>query len=221
MRMTTLEPDEHYQTSISLKPSVLQRAWSVFVTALSIVFQISVIIAVFTFFQRQEPKIERNIDHETKVLEIGRAGYAPLALNVYAVSFDLPLRKDDRGHIFLDPAVPIQSVGTHGKVGGAELWYPTSKLIIDLRRSPLKFSADEPLGSSPMTVYCLVIEARNLLSNQSVVETVLTQNSLFPVSMFGPIGSKGSMGGGYNATFFGVERLINSECRSLYEKIRH
>jgi hypothetical protein len=101
------------------------------------------------------------------------------------------------------------------------LWFPTSELNIDLEReSILKFKEADPF-TNVLTVYCLAIDARNVISNQSVVETLLTQKSLFSVSAFSPIGAIEALGGGYNARFFAAERLMNSECRTHHEKVRH
>jgi hypothetical protein len=79
-----------------------------------------------------------------------------------------------------------------------------------------EWSGDIP---SPYGVYCLEIEARNLLSNQSTVEPVLTPKLKFPASMFGPM-DLGGMGGGYPKALLAIEAQIKSDCLAFYDKMR-
>jgi hypothetical protein len=212
---------DQLQENTDVRRTSWRRICGGFAVALSLVFQTSVIIAAFAFVQGQEPQLENSIDQETKALHVGHAGFAPASLKIYAIAFDLPLISDERGRPALNPAVPIQSTTTRGKILEETLWFPRSEINIDLKReSILKFDVADPFTSA-LTVYCLAIEARNVISNQSVVETLLTQKSLFSVSAFSPLGAIEALGGGSNAKFFAAERLMNSECRALYEKMRH
>jgi hypothetical protein len=189
--------------------------------AISLIFGfISVIVAAIAYSQGQQPRLKYSIDHKTKALHVERAGFAPTSLTIYAIAFDVPLIGDVRGRSTLSPAVPIQSAYTGGKLLEQMLWFPTSELNIDLEReSILKFKEADPF-TNVLTVYCLAIDARNVISNQSVVETPHSKEPI-SVSAFRPIGAIEALGGGYNARFFAAERLMNSECRTHHEKVRH
>ena len=194
--------------------ALLRRAWGA-------VFQIAIFIAALSFLQRQQPVLDRRIDHGTKVLTIARAGISPLRLRVFAVKFDINFDTDNSGHAILNSAKPIGGFSTRGLLFEQTLWLPWSEIRLDLKTLP-RIPFDEWRGGdlpSPYGVYCLEIEARNVLSNQSVVEPVLTPVLRFSASLFGPIGS-GAMGGGYPDPMDAAEAQIKSECLALYDKMR-
>jgi hypothetical protein len=215
------EDDENISQSLR-RHGRRRELWEGVKTTVGLIFQISVIVAVISFFQRQEPQVERAIDHQTKVLTLSRAGWAPVGMKIYAIAFDVGFTKDAAGHFALNPTKPIDGVSTRGMILDQVLWYPWSSITVNLvGKATLPFDewtgGDQP---SPYTVYCLAIEARNKLSNQSAIETVLTDKAKFSASMFGPIGPWGAMGGGYPGALLSVERQISADCRAFYEKIR-
>jgi hypothetical protein len=96
---------------------------------------------------------------------------------------------------------------------------PWSTMRVDLARDT-QLPFDEWKGDlpSPYVVYCLEIEARNMLSNQSVVEAVLTPKVKFATSLFGFMGP--GVLGGDPSSLLATEAQIKSECLAMYEKMR-
>src|SRR5262249_50306531 len=152
------------------------RLWAWIKSALRVLFQVAIFIAALTFLQRQEPTITPSIDHQTKALTIAGSGFAPLTVRVYAIRFEINyLLADEGSHIALNAQDPISAVYTHGFVLEGTTWL--RPLAVDLRKSNLTFTTWPPETTAPPRqagLYCLAIEARNLLSNQSVIEPVLT-----------------------------------------------
>jgi hypothetical protein len=100
--------------SISLIPPWYQRTWTLAKAAGRTIFQISVFVAALTFLQRQEPLLDRKVDHGTKLLSITRVGISPLKAKIFAIRFDVNFVRDNRGHTSINPAVPINAIYTNG-----------------------------------------------------------------------------------------------------------
>ncbi len=197
-----------------------QRIWSFIKAAWSWIFQIAIFIAVLTFLQGQQPVLDRRIDHESKLLTIARAGFAPLNVRVFGVEFDVNFDRDAAGCVSINSAEPIKGASTRGLLFQQIMWIPWSTTRVDLKSYPqLPFDEWEGNLPSPYGVYCRAIEARNVLSNQSVVEPVITPKMKFAASMFGPMGL-GGMGGGNPKHLLDAEAQIKSECLALYDKMR-
>jgi hypothetical protein len=182
---------------------------------------VAILFAALTFLQKQEPLLERRLDHESKILTISRAGFAPLHVQVYASTFVVNFVRDDRGHTSINSSAPISAVYTNGRLLERTLWFPWSQMREDLKNVG-RLDFDEWMAETPtqFDVYCLAIDARNMLSNQSVIELVLTPRLRFRASIFGPIPQSGALGGGYPKDLFAVEALIKNDCRTLYDKVR-
>jgi hypothetical protein len=200
----------------------VQRAWSFIKAAWRAIFQIAILLAVLAFLQGQQPALDRAVDHGSKILTLskGPLDFSLLHVRVFAIEFDVNFDRDATGHASINSAKPIKSTSTRGLLFEQTLWIPWSTTRVDLKSySQLPF--DEWKGDlpSPYGVYCLAIEARNELSNQSVVEPVITPKLKFSASMFGPMGL-GAMGGGDPKPLLDAEAQIKSECLALYDKMR-
>ena len=206
---------------ISLAPRWYQRAWLFAASVWRAFFQIAIVLAALTFLQGQQPVLDRRIDHGSKVLTISRAGFSPLVVRIFAIKFDVNFDRDATGHASLNSAKPISGISTRGLLLKQTLWIPWSTMRVDLKSYP-QLPFDEWKGGdlpSPYGVYCLEIEARNVLSNQSIVEPVLTPEQTFSASMFGPMGLGGTMGGDPKP-LLAAEAQIKSDCLALYDKMR-
>jgi hypothetical protein len=197
------------------------RAWPIAAGLWRAIFQVAIFIAALAFLQAQQPLLDRRIDHGTKILTISRAGFSPIKVRIFAIEFDVNFDRDATGWASLNSAKPINSISTRGLLLEQLLWRPWSSMSVDLKSyAQLPFEEWKGEIPSPYGVYCLALEARNVLSNQSVVEQVLTPQQKFPASMFGPMGLGGAMGGGYPNPLFVAEAQIKSECLALYDKMR-
>jgi hypothetical protein len=194
--------------------------WGWFGPPLQAVFQIAVIFAALTFVQQQETLTVRSVDHGTKVLKIASVGLSPLMVRVYAIRFEINNLVDAANHVQLNAEDPIAGISTRGFVlEGTTWWQP---LTVDLKKSVGLTFTTWPREITPRQegLYCLVIEARSPLSNRSTIEPLLTPELLFPASLFGPMSSNASMGGGYPKGLLAVERQVKSDCLALYDKVR-
>jgi hypothetical protein len=203
-----------------LMPRWYERLWGWINPPLRALFQVAIIIAAASFVQQQEPDIDRRIDHESKVLTIASTGFAPLAVRVYAIRFEINYLVDAASHISLNTQEPIATVYTRGFVlEGTTWWHP---LAVDLKQSNgLTFATWSPETVPHQAgLYCLAVEARNILSNRSVIDLVLTPEMMFPASIFGPISRASVFGGGYPKSLLAVEQQVKSDCRALYDKVR-
>jgi hypothetical protein len=207
------------ETPISLMPRWYERLWGWINSLLGSVFQLTVIIAAVTFLQQLEPVIDRSIDHETKVLTVASTGFVPMTVRVYAIRFEINYLIDAANHIALNAQEPIAGISTRGFVlEGTTWWRP---LAVDLKRSNgLTFTTWPSELSRQAGLYCLAVEARNPLSNRSVIEPILTPEMMFSASVFGPMSRKSGMGGGYPKDLLAVEQQVKSDCRALYDKVR-
>jgi hypothetical protein len=172
-----------------------------------------------SFVQQQEPDIDRKIDRESKVLSIASTGFVPLAVRVYAIRFEINYVIDAANHIALNAQEPIAGISTRGFVfEGTSWWRPHA---VDLKQSNgLTFTTWPSEPSRQTGLYCLAVEARNILSNHSVIDLVLTPEMMFPASLFGPISRASALGGGYPTSLLAVEQQVKSDCRALYHKVR-
>jgi hypothetical protein len=207
MSQNMIRPSRRFGPLLSFAKSV----WSA-------IFQFAVFVAVLSFLQTQQPLIQRRIDHQNKILTITRTGFSPLRVRIFANAFDVNFDRAT-AHASLDSAKPIAAVSTRGLLTEQTLWMPWSTMRVDLARDT-QLPFDEWKGDlpSPYVVYCLEIEARNMLSNQSVVEAVLTPKVKFATSLFGFMGP--GVLGGDPSSLLATEAQIKSECLAMYEKMR-
>lgn len=206
-----------------LPPQCCQRVSSLAKKVWGAIFQIAVFIAVLSFVQAQQPTLDRTIDHRDKILTLskGLLNFSLLHVRIFAVEFDVNFDRDAAGHASINSAKPVSGVSTRGALFEKTVWVPWHSTRVDLKNyGQLPFdewkSGDLP---SPYGLYCLAIEMRNVLSNQSTVELVLTPKQKFAASIFGPMGSGGAMAGD-PAPFLAAEAQIKSECLALYDKMR-
>lgn len=205
---------------ISLNPRWHRRVWSLAKSGWRAFFQIAVVLAALTFLQGQQPVLDRSIDHGSKILSIGRAGFSPLYVRIFGVEFFINFDRDAAGHELLNATKPISGFGTRGFLYQQTLWLPWSKIRLDLQGLK-NLSFDEWRGDfpSPYGVYCFEIEARNVLSNQLTVEPVLTPSVKLSASLFGPMGTA-EVVGSYPNVLLVAEAQIKSDCHALYEEMR-
>jgi len=211
------------ETPVSLIPRWYERIWAWINPPLRAVLQISIILAALTFLQSQEPLIDRRIDHQDKVLSIARAGFSPVKIAIYAISFEINLIVDEANHVSLNVQDPIKAVSTRGFILEKTLWAPwSSQVVFNLRSNNRLEFEDWSAGeiSKSEHLYCLAIETRNLLSNRFTVDTVLTPKRMFSASLFGPMSRSSALGGGYPKALLTIEAQIKSDCRALYDKAR-
>jgi hypothetical protein len=207
---------------ISLIPRWYERIWAWVNPLLKAVLQISIILAALTFLQRQEPLIDQKIDHQSKLLRITRAGFSPVKVSVYAITFDINLIVDDKNHVSLNTRDLVKSANTRGFVLEKTLWAPwRSELVLDLQRNSTLEFQDWDFTETPELerLYCLAVEVRTLLSNQFVIAPILTPARKFSASLFGPM-SRSSALGGNPRELLTAEAEIMSDCRALYAKVR-
>ena len=89
-----------------------------------------------------------------------------------------------------------------------------STISVDLKRwRPLSFVDDMDV---PKSVYCVVVDIRSILNNQHSLKAVLTPDTKFAASFFGPQNEGAAVGGPYA----GVHKLLDLEDRMKQECLR-
>ena len=188
------------------------------------VFQIVIFIAALVYLLGQQPQVDYGINHINKVLTISPSGLSPLYLRIYAIEFSVNWDRDAAGHASINSAKPVSWVSTPGLLYEMTSWKPWWTMHAELSKTHLPFDEWTDKIPSPYELYCLVIEARNMLSNQFTIEPLLT-----PKQKFRPFFAKNSfepvlfdflaaaLGGGDPKPLLDAEAQIKSDCVALYD----
>jgi hypothetical protein len=204
-------------------PRWYKRLWGWINPPLQALIRIAIIIAALSFLQRVDPTIDGRINHEAKTLTIATS-FLPVTVQIYAFRFEINNLVDAVGHVSVNSEEPIDAIGTRGFILGKQtIWPWRGSITIDLKQANgLTFKKLSPQPLHQEGLYCLAIEALNPLSNQSVIQLILTSETMFPLSTFGPMPPNAGMGGGYKAwqNVEQVEQRVKSDCRAMYDRVR-
>jgi hypothetical protein len=205
--------------------TVFRLTWTGVQKILSAVFKLTIFISLITFIQRQEPLIETDMNHTTKMLVLSNWSFVPVSMRIYTVSFELNWIADNNNRAsHLQRDKPINNLSTRGFVADNVWIWPLGRKAFDLTKFPLlSFTKiDWNDIKDPGTIYCLAIENRSVLSNQVTVDTILTSNEMFSPSLFARPRSKyEAMGGGYESIkhYWEVEATIKNDCKTVYSDV--
>jgi hypothetical protein len=164
--------------------------------------------------QRQEPYVSAKIDSETKILSLSNTSFVPISTKVYSVWFEIDLLEK------INPERPydvfkVRGAGIVGTVMPRKiLWFSKHRTFDLLTDSRFAFSTEISMQNR---VYCFVLEERNILSNQTKIETMTI--SAAPPELFGGL-NQGTLGMyEFFAALFKADDAIREVCRSMYSRI--
>lgn len=181
------------------------------------------VLSTCSFMQRQETKINSNVDHATKILTLSNDSTSFLSARVFAIRFNINFISDAQGHLAIDGKKPISHMYTNGWISDWIRLFPLlGSRSFDLAQK-LEFEEMDFEKYDPSNLYCLVIEARNWLTNGATLSATLTPKVKFSANAFGQIDATRSLiGGGYDALKDHLmhQTLIRSDCLALYELAR-
>jgi hypothetical protein len=160
-------------------------------------------VVIFTslllFWQDQVPVVTYRIDQTNKSITVTNQSVIPVLFSVYVVEYDL----NEKDGMYTNK--PINTFYDRGFLQKETLLWPFISHTFLFSNDPLlkflPFNATSGLESLQVS-YCLVMEAKSYLSNQSSSYTDFTDQYDFPLSDFGQNPQNSSAGGGFESEQF-------------------
>jgi hypothetical protein len=186
-------------------------------------FTIAITMSLLTFAQRQEPIFNVHMNHNSKIMTIENESLPPISVTVFSVKFGLNWNVDEHGHQTMSENNAIDNFSTLGFISkNVKIWsnfFLKNKTEIDLNSAKFFSFFDKNDNHIGESIYCVIVDARNLLSNQRNLKAVLTSEIKFPSSIFGPQDENSGEGGGYAAAhkYWDIEDQIKKSCLRAYE----